>query len=1051
MKKPFFYLVLSFFFLSGACGLVYEVAWSRDFVLVVGGTTKAVTAVVAVFMGGLGLGGLLGGRLVDRARTNPIVIYGILEGLIGALALLVPLFVTASRPLLSAAYGALGGGHFGIDLVRFAVAALILLPPTLLMGATLPVLMKATLASRERYGLAAGRLFAVNTLGAMTGAGVAGFVLLPYLGNQAAVWIAAAVNISICVLVLVFGRRLPAYAPAEAAESKERPPWSRKAVLVVVGYGLSGLAALIYQIAWTRSLGLSLGGSTYSFTLILVSFIGGLGLGGALITPWVDRIKKPLFNAGLMEFVIGLSALLVLPALDNLSEHMHHWYFRYADSGMLLWLIRFGASFGVVFVPTLFMGALMPLLSRGLSLERPGAGEPVGWVYFSNTVGAVVGSFLAGYVLMHFFGVRFTILLATLVSLSVGAAWTVLGEAPRRSSFLVTLLAAAVSAVLLRGLPPPDPLLINSNPFVYASKTVPFLGRDESVREAMHRQYRVLYFREDSEVSAMVIESRVEKVRYLRINGKTDASSYLDMPTQSLLGHLPVLAHPDPKTVMILGLASGVTPGRVLMHPVERVDCLELSPAVVEASRYFHDISRLDFDDPRFNLIVNDGRNHLLLTDRTYDVILSEPSNPWQAGQGTLFTLEYFELMKSRLNEGGVALSWMDVYNMDADTLKLLLRTFVEVFPHVMLWETVPNADYLLIGSATPFEMSVPSLSERLSETPAAAKDLKAIGSHGLELLFRYMMGDGMIEKLAGKGELHTDDRRQLEFLTPRSVLAPFGERLPGLLEEVLYHHEPAYDSIEMPAGERGAALRSELERINSLRLSARRFDLKRLTGAAPPEEIIEEGMELIDRLAGRYPSRSLRIDLGHYINNLGRGLALKGEREAAMELYKRSYKTNPESGMAPLYIAHYHLVEDKLEEARLWAERSLAAAPGNHMARMVLAQAARREGDAAEEERQALLALQSWPEHAPYRIILGRALSDQSKFTEAVLVFEDVLAEHPENSDGHYFLGVALFNLGDFEESAKHLAAARRVDPEHPSREHIDALLEEARKRSRN
>jgi spermidine synthase len=431
--------------------------------------------------------------------------------------------------------------------------------------------------------------------------------------------------------------------------------------------------------------------------------VTGLALGGAAITPWVDRLSRPLFWAAVMEAVIAISSLAVLPLLDNVNIYMFGWVERYQwSSQRLLSFLRLAVTFTVVIVPTFLMGGLLPLLARVASRERPGEGEPMGWVYSANTAGAIAGAVLAGYALLDLCGVRATVYIASGVSLAVAVSWFLLSGLPRRTAVLAAVLAALAGAAGIRLLPPADPLVTNSGPYLYAHKLASALGPG-GIREYMHRVFVPLYFREDAETSVLVVEERVDGWRALRINGKVDASSLGDVPNQVLLAQFPLLLHPRARAVMVLGLASGMTAGSALLHPIESLECLELSPAVVTASSYFQEASKLDPTDPRFHLIINDGRNHLALSGRTYDVIISEPSNPWQAAMSSMFTVEFFTLMRERLNPGGIAVSWIDVYDMDLESLRIILRTFTHVFPYAGLWESAPGGDYILIGSYPPF------------------------------------------------------------------------------------------------------------------------------------------------------------------------------------------------------------------------------------------------------------------------------------------------------------------------------------------------------------
>ncbi|HUT52908.1 MAG TPA: fused MFS/spermidine synthase [bacterium] len=1038
------YIVLFLFFISGACGLTYEVVWSRDLVVVMGGATHAVSTVVAAFMGGLGFGSLWGGRAIDRSRRNPVVVYGFLEGGIAVCALLVPALIRIARPLLAVAYARLGHHSWLFDLVSFIVSAAILFPPTLLMGATLPVLVRATLSQRERFGFTAGRLYTINTLGAMAGAGAAGFALLPALGNRLTASVAVGLNLFIFLVVILLRRRFPVSGLGAPRERRERTKkWSLAGWLVLVGYGVSGMAALIYQIAWTRSLTLALGSSTYSFSLILLAYIGGLGLGGALILKWVDRIGRPLFWAGVMEFGIGIFAIAVLPVLDNINLSMYRWAWEFRDRAHLLSLVRFGMTFGIIAAPTMVMGALLPLVARVMARERPGAGEPMGWVYSSNTAGAVGGTFLAGFVLLNLIGVRQTVVLATFLSLAAGLVWTMAGELPKRPAFLTAALGLTAGLALISSLPRPDPLVLSSGPYIYADSVMRQLSPGKTVKQALHDRYRTLFYGEDAEATVLVAENSLGLQRSLRINGKIDASSEGDMPNQLLLAHLPLLLHPRPRSVMVIGLASGVTAGNALLHPIESLDCLELSPAVVQASHYFESVSHLNYSDPRFNLIVADGRNHLELSPKKYDVIISEPSNPWQAGEGLLFTREFFQLARKRLNPGGIMEAWIDVYNMDAANLSLFLRTFADVFPHVTLWETGLQADYVLLGTNEPLMIDYQDLKHRRDD-PRIAAALDPIQADALGILTRFVMDERVIHEIVGTGPLHTDDRRQLEFDMPKSAFSLYVERLPGLINKIFSHHVDAGRMIKPPEGEAGKILLAELKQADRMRDQIMDFELARFSSGSDEKEVIARTLALIAATGGRYPCLAVSKDLAAYLSTYAGKLHNSGDDQAAEAILAQSFELDPNRGLPAAAIANYRLNTGDLAGARQWAEKAVKSFTTNLPAYDVLARVARKRGEQEKEELYRRKALAIWPQSVNNRIALARVLDERNQEAEAYALLRGVLADDPDNADAHFFLGIVLYKARQWDPAERHFKKALALDPGHPSAALIKKTLKE-------
>ncbi|MCP4547237.1 MAG: hypothetical protein GY835_12330 [bacterium] len=1037
-------LILVLFLLSGACGLVYEITWSREFALILGGTTHAVTTVVATFMAGLALGGLWGGRLIDRRRGNPLLVYGLLEGGIGILAPLAPLLIHLSHPLLAAAYRQFGGQSWLFILLRFAVCALVLLPPTVMMGATLPILIRATMSSREKLGLTTGRLYSLNTAGAVVGVALAGFLLLPTLGCRVSSLIAGGINLAICVTALILSGR---FRPPVAVADPPAPPSAvnrsvggerRMGKIVLIGYAVSGLAALIFQIAWTRALTLTLGGSTYTFSLIVITYLAGLALGGSLITPLADRVRRPLLLAGLLEFLIAFAALAVLPLFDVVNEAMFGWVHYY--SGGTLSLIRFAAVFGLIALPTMAMGTLLPLLVRAMAGSRKGVGEIAGRVYFANTTGAVIGALLAGFLLIDLMGINRTIMVAGVGSLLIGTMWILTGGGGRRSRFVAAVgLTGGLAVVFL--LPEPDPLLRNSGPYIYAERIISSLPEGGRIRDHYDQGFQVIYFREDSETTVSVFSDRGSGDLSLRINGKVDASSFEDMPTQVLIGHLPLLLHPAPRRAMVLGLASGATAGSALSHPLDRLDCLEFSPAVVEASHLFGDYNDLDQTDARFNLILADGRNHLALTDEKYDVIISEPSNPWQAGMTTLFTVEYFELLRERLNPGGLATIWLGVYDMTVESATLIIRSFAEVFPHLALWEASPGSDYLLTGSVEPIQVDYRVLAERCGAGSIAA-NLGRVGFGLDDILAGYLMNGDLLRLAAGPGPLHTDDRRQIEFELAVDAFRSYSERFIGIADSLLARHMSIIDILALPPGGEGERVAEHLRQLDGSRDEFMTLKLALLAGGIEPDSLIMRAADLRAATGDIYSTRHLLVKLVDRLGILARAKIRDDRAAEAVPLLVGCLRLIGDQNRPAADIARLLLDIGEPGLAEEWSATALKRDPADHLALAIMARVAQARRDHVGEELFWRLAVESCPVNLSYRVSHARPLLALGRLEEAMAELEFVLARRPNLVDAHIYLGGVLLMAEEWTRARFHLRRALELNPEYPSRSQTEAAL---------
>ncbi|HVE39077.1 MAG TPA: fused MFS/spermidine synthase [Planctomycetota bacterium] len=755
-------LVLAFFFVSGLCGLLYEVVWIRAAGTVIGNTTHAVGTVVGVFMGGLALGGCWGGRAADRRSGSALLsLYGLLEGGVALLALAVPLLITASEPLFRILWSALAGAPVVYGVLRALLVALILLPPTTLMGATLPILARFLSASVDAAGREAGRAYAINTLGGVIGTVAAGFWLIPELGLRVTTFIAAGLNVAIALASVAAARGKPGErlsAPPEGAPPPRLP-------LVVAA--LSGTASLLYEIAWTRSLVLALGSTVHAFTLILTAFILGLALGSAAASLLLSRLPRLPAALAIVQIAIGALAVALLPALGDLplrvaplAEGMHRDY-----GSMLATQAGFIGAF--VLLPALFMGAVFPIAIRWASAGDRPVGRSVGAVYSANTLGSIVGSIAGSFVVVPLIGLASTVKVAATINLAV-AAFLLAREAPRR------WLGAIPAAVALGGwllLPAWDPQVLTSGAFLYGAA---------DVRSARFFQQDLRdYLRKDSELIAQYWDSyglvtlhrQQDGILSMKVNGKTDASTGpTDRANMLFVGDLALVHHPSPKRALCIGLGGGLTLAALAKHPLERLDCVELSPAVVRGAAHFKEAIGGVLEDRRVNLVVGDGRNAILFGREPYDVIVSQPSNLWVSGMANLFTRDFFDEASRRLAPGGLFCQWVHAYYLSPENLKDVLRTFFDVYPHGSLWEVFPGHDYLLIGAREPLQTEYAGLEGRLASTKALEEYVGSEAPRAPGLLGHLVADAARVRESVGAGPLVSDDRCFIEYSAPRSM-----------------------------------------------------------------------------------------------------------------------------------------------------------------------------------------------------------------------------------------------------------------------------------------
>ncbi|HMH49935.1 MAG TPA: fused MFS/spermidine synthase [Candidatus Acidoferrum sp.] len=438
-------------------------------------------------------------------------------------------------------------------------------------------------------------------------------------------------------------------------------------------------------------------------------------------------------------------------------------------------LVQLFVSACALLPSTLLIGATFPcavaVVARGIGR----IGEDVGYVYGANTLGAIAGAAAGGFVIMPALGVHGALVVAAAANLALATLLLAARAGWRRPQWIAAVATGLIAFGALR-LPQWDQGVMSSGPAIYA-RTYRAVG-DELGRQL--RLQTVLFYR-DGLSSTVSVHRSADNV-FLRVNGKTDASTGTDMPTQLLLGHLPLLAHPEPQSVLIIGMGSGVTAGAVARHPVRRIDVVEIEPAVVEASRFFTHVNNDVLTDPRVNVVIADGRNFLLTTSERYDVIISEPSNPWIAGLASLFSREFFELARNRLKPGGLMLQWVQAYSLPTDDLRMVIRTLRSVLPAVSVWRST-KVDLLLLGGAEPTSIEPARLAQRYAEHPGLRSDLQLIGvRHGAAVAGYLALSERDTVGFAEGAGRNTDDRLPLEFSAPRALyLDTLGPNLAAL------------------------------------------------------------------------------------------------------------------------------------------------------------------------------------------------------------------------------------------------------------------------------
>ena len=765
------------FVLSGATGLIYEVLWARMLGLVFGATTLAVSTVLAAFMGGLALGSALAGKFAQRIR-KPLSVYGLMEILIAVYALLVPFLFRWIDHVYALIWQQLQPGYFTFSLWRFFLSGVVLLVPTTLMGATLPVLAAALVRSSERDSNSVTRLYACNLAGAILGTLAAGFVLLPWLGVRTTIAVAAALNIVVGAIAILLQRR--SQSRTDIAEKVE----VEDSVAAVDGRGFWFFAALVSgfvtigtQVSWTRVLSMIIGSSTYAFSIVVALFLIGLAI-GAWIVARKDRSRSLRSTILLVEVLTALSLLLSLFVLNKipallitlgLSLHVASWL------GLLA--LQILSATLLILVPAVWMGMVMPLVLVWASSEGKKAVARVGRSYAINTVGAIAGAFMTGFILIPKASTRFTLLFAAICCLIVaGVAYRPVssgGDPALKRSLAIGL--TLVSIVLLF-IVAPRMNLADLSIGAYDSLVRVIANTREGVTEggpARPDVHELLMYEEGP--TATVSVRRDQDTVSLAINGRANASdSIYDMPTQVMLGQLPLLIAPRIDNGLIIGYATGITVGAMLQSPIQSVTCVELERGTVAASEFFNHINNRPLDDPRTNLIIDDARSFLRVTPNRYDIIVSEPSHPWVPGVANLFTQEFFELGRARLKDDGIWVQWVQIYQLSTESLRSVLATYHKVFPHVLVFRVGglnKGKDLLLIGSNQPLNLD--RLSERLRDPRIAGELARVDLKSEADVRGWFVCDESRLGPAVTGARINTDDNMHIEMTVPREAFRP--------------------------------------------------------------------------------------------------------------------------------------------------------------------------------------------------------------------------------------------------------------------------------------
>ncbi len=892
-------MVMPLFFLSGASGLVFQNLWMRSLVITFGSSHFATSTVLAVFMGGLALGSFIAGRFVDRIKeTRKLLgLYGLLEGLIGLYGLALPLLLALLHGFNVFVWTRWNPSFYTFSLLRFVVTAVFLLAPTTCMGATLPILSKYVCESRSELGKQAGTLYAVNTFGAVAGTFAGGFLLMPFLGMSITNYTACGINMALAaaafLLMKISGERKGScshgFDRVDGAESARKPAVENggfsgkagavrpfvsnggegalQAKLAVLGIAVSGGVDMVYQLAWTRTLSMILGSSVYAFTLILLCFLLGLAFGGGLYARRSATGPGQVANLSVIHIIIALASLVGLLLTDKLPPTFLVLMRMFRLHPTSAFVSKFVVSAALILVPTFFMGMIFPATVKVAAESGKDIGWTVGSVYALNTVGAIVGSFVGGFVLIPYLGIQLTISFMILVNVSLAIVFGGLNRTAGAAGKAARLFAAVAVAVGLAVFFTPwnlnvmisgvfrvsvydvagkdpgrhDPAEVytgfrDSDEWKewsgWALQNVKGLRGRATLREPLVGSELVFY--KEGVVTTVSMTRTINEgfggaycweTLSLQINGKADASVtgkfkrpegedcrvLLEDPvafgdpvglsvdgdteTQVMSGLLGVFLSDPGRTMQhanIVGWGSGITAGSAAMTPIKEIEAVELEREVFRAARWFARYNHDADNHPKLRLIEGDGRTFLAASRKRYDLIVSEPSNPWITGCSNLFTAEYFKLVRDRLSDDGIFVQWLQIYEISPRNVKVILRTLSSVFPDVHVFRPgFGPADLLLAAGKKPIVPDYQRLQTWL-ETSGMGDEARRIGIRTPEdILIRSVLdSEGLREYVKG-ARLNTDDNALVEFSAPKDMINYYKFNPREIIESMKAHAQP--------------------------------------------------------------------------------------------------------------------------------------------------------------------------------------------------------------------------------------------------------------------
>ena len=1009
ISRPLFFAVSLCFLLSGAAGLIYQVAWGKSLGLIFGNTVYATATVLAVFMGGLALGSALLSRWAEK-RDDAIALYGWIELVVAATGALSLLGLAGVRAFYVGAHHALEGSTAALVALRFVGAALVLLIPTFLMGATLPILVKGVTRTSEELGARVSRLYWVNTLGAVVGTFGSGFWLIPAFGLRKTVAVAVALNVLAGVIALAlskFERRSAALLGPDlnsihAASHESQVTSYESQKFLLASFALVGATAIVYEVCWTRLLATTIGSSTYAFTLMLGTFLAGIVLGSALFELWAARGRTvTLRTYAATQTATALFALAFIVFFQRMPELVPGYLKGTGGSFEGLLKLQFAVSALAMVPAALAFGFNFPVVTM-LIAGKPGStghGAAVGRAYAANTLGAILGAVMAGFWLVPAIG-----------------AFRLVGFAAAANLALALVLVVRHNAKQLAAVGLQAALLVFAT---WVAVTGAFYNRDLATFNAI--LYWNLYnenltlgemaatndvvFAEDG-LNANISVVRSEGYISQRTNGKVDASNQ-DVLTQLVLGHIGAGLHPAPKNVLVIGFGSGMTVSALAAYPdVERITVAEIEPAVIRAASLLESLNRGVLRDPRVRVVLEDARTFLLTTREQFDVIISEPSNPWIAGVATLFTDEYYREARARLRPGGMFVQWVQAYSLYPQDFRMVLGTLAPHFAKSSLWRG-ESSDYVLVGLAEPRQLSLERV-RAVWNIPTLRSDFERLGIHQPEGLLAYhRLDDVDLRAMIGDTVKNTDDHTRLEYNAPRALLE---SGIEDKNREEVWKHRTAPIARDAEIANPNETLVAMAETMLTL-------------------EETDDAEKFVEALEREDATYRLEMARGQLAYQRSKYVTAKNHFQQALTLDTNSVEPVVQLGMVARKNFDWPNAEMLFRQVLHRQPNHLGALDG-----LFFVERSRQRYLQAAQMRERLAAARGGPNHDDLKH-LGEVYLQAGDWARAEQNFRELLEREPHSYSAHRNLGEMLLVRKDLAAARPHLEFVVRFNPDNEAK----------------